>query len=190
MFKIILGLSIILVIVLLTVFVLSFQHITFKKDTKEEANETKEEVKETKEDTNEPTEEPNTTMTEANDIDQLATILTHKEPDEKRCCSIQKFDCSNKSAGCKSGIEKRCGVFAEKSCEEPMYACEVLGKDKCESYPTSVYCQYDYQNKQCVGNTINSQGGSEISCNIYDRLVNDNKYPNMQYNCENNLLSI
>jgi hypothetical protein len=190
MFKIILGLSIILAITLLTIFVLSIQHTTFKDTTTTTTTDTKTVKKDTSIPDTQP-EKTETTQLKESDVgeDALINPLHHKEPKDKKCCAIQKFDCANNIAGCVSGVEKRCGIFAQKSCEEPMFSCEVLDKDACMSYPTNVYCEYDSEQEQCISNTINSHGGSDISCDTFNTFVNDHNYPNMKYNCENNLIA-
>jgi hypothetical protein len=190
MFKMILGFGILLVIILLTVFILSIQHITFKKKDESKDDDTDGVNKDT-DDTditdgvNKDTDE--TDITEGSSVDDILAKLIHKEPKDAKCCHLQKFDCSNKSKGCIAGVEKRCGIFSESSCEEPMVECTTLNKKECTSYPENMYCEYDSNEEKCITTTINSHGGTEIPCDSYDILVKNN-YSHMQYNCENDLL--
>ncbi|QOI90245.1 hypothetical protein QKU58_gp086 [Pyramimonas orientalis virus] len=185
MLKILLGFGIVLTILLLTILILSIQHITFSSMFEKSPKEKKVVMKEKN--------DKDLDIKPVDSKDKVVTSLVSDDQDPEipqKCCHMQKYDCGNTSIGCISGVEKRCGAFAEKPCEEPMYDCNTLNEDSCKSYPSSIYCEFDETKKRCNTTTINSHGGSDITCEMFDKFITDKQYPNMKYNCENNLLGV
>jgi len=203
---IVIGFSIFLSIILLTVLILSFQHITITR---------KYEVKENSEDDNKEggaMEEPSNKSTVASEnestdqeekeqksssevaslllddglsSDEILSTLINKENERERCCFNTKFDCTSPT-NCVSGVEKRCGVFADKLCEESLIDCVLYDKVQCNTHPNNIFCEYNGATEKCE-NIPNAHGGHEIECSQFIRFKNIN-FPHMKYNCANNLL--
>ena len=201
---IIIGFSIFLSIILLTVLILSFQHITFtrkyevndKDDTETSPEESSSSPTTTDASTND-SSSPNTEsevqsssevavalLDEGSSTDEILSTLIHKDNENERCCFNTKFDCTSKT-NCVSGVEKRCGVFADKECSESLIECGLFNKEQCKEHPNHIFCEFNATTDKCE-NIPNAHGGSEIECSQFTRFKNIN-FPYMKYNCENNL---
>ena len=204
---IIIGFSIFLSIILLTVLILSFQHITFtrkyeeKKEDEETTNDEDNNQESTSPDvstnespevsTSESTSEQqsssvvaSTMLDEGLSTDEILSTLINKENEKERCCFSTKFDCTSRT-NCVSGVEKRCGVFADKECDESLLECGLFNEEQCKTHPNNIFCEYNGTTKKCE-NIPNAHDGSEIECSQFTRFKNTN-FPHMKYNCENNL---
>ena len=194
------GFSILLTIILLTVLILSLQHITFTRKYEEnKIDESEEDDKEpAPEKTPVPEKTPNESPTEqqqASDVasklldegsstDEILSTLINKESEKERCCFSTKFDCTSQT-NCVSGVEKRCGVFADKECNESLLECGLFNEEQCNTHPNNIFCEYNGTKEKCE-NIPNAHDGSEIECSQFIRFKNV-KFPHMKYNCENNL---
>lgn len=201
-------------IVLLTTLILSLQHITFSTTLTQEINEetTEDDTTDNNTDDNDDnnTDENNDNNTDndsdneedltenvetavqmlddGQDVDQILVELqnANREDIKQTCCFVTNFNCLGNE--CTSGVEKRCGVFADKSCEESMLNCTLFSKEDCNKRPNSVYCKYNEDESKCE-NKVNAHKGSELECSQYDRFK-ENKFPYMEYNCQNELIFI
>ena len=199
---IIIGFTICLSIILLTVLILSFQHISFIRKYKDDDIDDTDDTDDTEPS---PTESPsqnesssNTEHTEpqsSSDIasvlldeglstDEILSTLINKENEKERCCFSTKFDCTSPS-NCVSGVEKRCGLFADKECDESLIDCGLFNAEQCKQHPNNIFCEYDGTKGKCI-NIPNAHDGFEIECSQFTRFKNI-KFPYMKYNCENNL---
>lgn len=99
----------------------------------------------------------------------------------EKCCFMNKFRCNGDD--CKSGLEKRCGVFADKLCSETTHICDNLDKLSCTNSDNSNFCDYDKKNGKCI-EKVNPHDGFEISCEKYERFkkIGDFAYIN-EMNC-------
>lgn len=203
---IIIGFLIFLSIVLLTVLILSFQHITItRKYDVDHSHEGEGDTTETspKESSSSPTglsspesspnmeseqqsssEMASTLLDEGSSTDEILSTLINKENEKERCCFNTKFDCTSKT-NCVSGVEKRCGVFADRKCDESLIDCGLFNEEQCKEHPNDIFCEYNGTTGKCE-NIPNAHDGSEIECSQFTRFKNIN-FPHMKYNCENNL---
>ena len=198
---IVIGFSIFLLIILLTVLILSFQHITFTRKNVEKKSIDKDEATsniehDNQESTSESPEESttdqqssgvvvaSTMLDEGLSTDEILSTLINKENEKERCCFSTKFDCTSRTS-CVSGVEKRCGVFADRECDESLLECGLFNEEQCNSHPNNIFCKYNGSTKKCE-NIPNAHDGSEIECSQFTRFKNIN-FPHMKYNCENNL---
>tara|TARA_Y100000389_G_C17427376_1_gene500380 strand:+ start:1170 stop:1796 length:627 start_codon:yes stop_codon:yes gene_type:complete len=198
---IIIGFSICLSIILLTVLILSFQHITFTRkydenDTESSPTESSPiesspiESSPTESSTNIDSEQQSssevasTLLDEGLSTDEILSTLIHKENEKERCCFSNKFDCTSRT-NCASGVEKRCGIFADKECDESLIECGLFNEEQCKEHPNNIFCEYNGTTEKCE-NIPNAHDGSEIECSQFTRFKNIN-FPHMKYNCENNL---
>lgn len=207
MLQIVIGLTIILAIVVLTVFILSIQHISFSsifqkhetsKDVDNSSNDDpyieQEEIATNNDDVTETEVESSTTtqevsneetaqilLTEGRSTEEILTELQNKNIEEQRCCFINKFIKNDNTW--QSGVERRCNEFADKSCEETLYNCHtILEKEPCND---DMLCEFDIETSKCK-NIPNAHEGSEITCANFERFKRIN-FPNTEYNCNNNL---
>ena len=194
---IVIGFSILLSIILLTVLILSFQHITFKRKYEEHisnnndttnADDNQESPEESPEESS--TEQQSSSVVassmldEGLSTDEILSTLINKENENERCCFSTKFDCTSQT-NCVSGVEKRCGVFADRECDESLLECGLFNEEQCKTHPNNIFCDYNGTTKKCE-NIPNAHEGSEIECSQFTRFKNIN-FPHMKYNCENNL---
>jgi uncharacterized protein YxeA len=207
MLQIVIGLTIILAIVVLTVFILSIQHISFssifqKHETSEDVDNSSndysyiEQEKSTNNDDVTETEvESSTTtqvsneetaqilLTEGKSTEEILTELQNQNIEEQRCCFINKF--IKKDNTWQSGVERRCNEFADKSCEETLYNCHtILEKKPCND---NMLCEFDKETSKCK-NIPNAHEGSEITCANFQRFKGI-EFPNTEYNCNNDLFN-
>ena len=154
---IIIGFTICLSIILLTVLILSFQHISFIRKYKDDDIDDTDDTDDTEPS---PTESPsqnesssNTEHTEpqsSSDIasvlldeglstDEILSTLINKENEKERCCFSTKFYCTSPS-NCVSGVEKRCGLFADKECDESLIDCGLFNAEQCKQHPNNIFC--------------------------------------------------
>lgn len=197
MLQIVIGLSIVLAIVILTVFILTIQHVSFANifgngnntDKSDEVNE----ITSNESQTNEPSdtnsnssslvvEETATHMLkEGNSVDEILTELKTKNVEDQTCCFVNKFVKQN--GEWVAGAERRCNEFADKSCEESLYSCDtVLDKKECGD---NELCEFDEDSSKCK-NIPNAHDGSVLDCATFERLKRTN-FPNTQFNCQNDL---
>jgi hypothetical protein len=205
MLQIVIGLSIVLAIVILTVFILTIQHVSFAnifgnnkyKDeeeviTKTKTNDEKGDKQEVKQNessdskTNDSvvTEETAATqmLEEGKSVDEILTELKTKNVEDQTCCFVNKFVKQN--GEWLGGVERRCNEFAEKSCEESLYSCDtVLDKKECDD---NELCEFDEDSNKCK-NIPNAHEGSELDCATFERFKRIN-FPNTQFNCQNDLI--
>jgi hypothetical protein len=179
--SVIIGVLIVLLIILLTVVILSFQLITypsiFKSDVEEEEEDKKED-----EEVNDANDFDN--IEAGNDIDTSYAPLDVDPNRKEKCCYINNFHCP-KDRDCLSGVEKRCGHYADKDCNESMINCAVMNKDNCKSYPNNNYCAFTEHDNKCKQKE-SSRNGEEITCERFNRFKEAN-VPHMNYNCESDL---
>lgn len=198
-------------IVLLTTLILSLQHITFSltftQDINEETteNDTTEDndndeddnddddnndddKDDDEEDLTENVETAVQMLDDGEDVDQILVELQNasRENIKQTCCFVTNFNCLGND--CTSGVEKRCGVFADKGCEESMLNCTLFSKEDCNKRPNSVYCKYNEDESKCE-NKVNAHKGSDLECSQYDRFK-ENNFPHMEYNCQDELIFI
>lgn len=195
---IVIGATTILAILILTVFILSIQHISYSsifnknnKDVKKVIEITEEEPiikkiisKEKKTDKTEEIREIRTDMIlEGKNFDEIAgKIKDIKKSQDEKCCFNETF--SRRNNEWISGVEKRCGLFAEKECTESIHNCKFNNDETiCKK---DIYCEYDNKSNICK-NKPEAHRAYDISCSQFDRF-RDAKYPNIKYNCENDLL--
>lgn len=197
MLQIVIGLSIVLAIVILTVFILTIQHVSFANIFGNGNNKSDEVNVETRD---EPTyqsqsnessdlesdslvvEETATQMLEeGKSVDEILTELKTKNVEDQTCCFVNKFVKQN--GVWVAGAERRCNEFAEKSCEESLYSCDtVLDKKECDD---NELCEFDEDSSKCK-NIPNAHEGSAIDCANFERFKRIN-FPNTQFNCQNDL---
>lgn len=195
-----------LLVVLLTTFIISIQHITFasifdksvseEKETNEkETKKTVEKNKDTETDrhnTSDSTEQERRDairdmLESGKDVDTILYELKQQsEQISKKCCFVPKFNCSGNT--CVSGVEKRCNNVANKPCEESMLNCKLLDMDQCTKHPNSEFCQYDTTDKECK-NRMDTPNGYEIDCEKFAQFKSK-QFPNMEYDCNNQMLFI
>jgi len=185
-------------IVLLTTLILSLQHITFSPVLTQEIDEetTEDDNEHNNDDTLDDTEEDLTEnvqtavkmLDDGQDVDDILVELqnANRENIKQTCCFVTNFNCLGND--CTSGVEKRCGVFANKSCEESMLNCTLFSKEDCNKRPNSVYCKYNEDESKCE-NRVNGHKGSDLECSQYERFK-ENNFPHMEYNCQNELIFI
>ena len=102
----------------------------------------------------------------------------------EKCCFVNNYNCSGKK--CTSGVEKRCGHFANNDCKKSLKLCKFMNKNECNKKPNNnVYCEYDDISNQCVNRDMNY--GFEINCSKYDRFIKDD-LPHHELNCDTNLI--
>lgn len=101
----------------------------------------------------------------------------------EKCCFVNKYNCSGKE--CTSGVEKRCGHFANNDCSESLKLCKFMNKNECNKKPNNVYCKYDDVSNQCLNREMDY--GFEINCRKYDRFIKEG-LPHHELNCDKNLI--
>lgn len=112
--------------------------------------------------------------------------LKKSSSSNQKCCFLNKFRCDRKG-NCFSGVEKRCGVYANLLCSETTHLCNILDKSACGN---SANCDFNDETNECV-KKVNPHDGFEISCSNYERFKKQGDFENMlEYNCEEKLLFI
>lgn len=206
MLQIVIGLSIVLAIAILTVFILTIQHISFatifggvNRSSEEQKEDDNTNAPATTEDSEESSNEdpPNETddvlitnaetatllLNEGKSVDEILTELKTKNVEKQTCCFVNKFVKQN--GQWVSGVERRCNEFAEKSCEESLYSCDtVLDEQTCND---NELCEFDNETSKCK-NIPNAHEGSTIDCAKFERFKRIN-FPNTQFNCQNYLFN-
>ena len=205
MLQIVIGLSITLAISVLTVFILSIQHISFSsffqtnkqatvmndddhnndppssREVQEEEVVSSDDDDRTELTTAPPEETAQILLTQGKSAEEILTELQNKNIEEQRCCFVNKFIKNGDTW--QSGVERRCNEFADKSCEETLYNCHTnLEKKECND---NVLCEFDIESNKCK-NIPNAHEGSEITCANFQRFKRIN-FPNTEFNCNNDL---
>jgi len=103
--------------------------------------------------------------------------LKSSSTSNQKCCFLNKFRC-DKNGNCFSGVEKRCGAYANLLCSETTYLCNILDKS-------------NFGNSEKCVKKVNPHDGFEISCSNYERFKKQGDFKNIiEYNCEEKLLFI
>ena len=121
----------------------------------------------------------------------FTSVVNSNESNEKKlneniplekCCFVNKHNCSGKE--CTSGVEKRCGNFANDNCSNSLKLCKLLNKYECKKKPNNIYCEYDDLSNQCLKREMDY--GFEINCKKYDEFVKDGMQHH-ELNCDMNI---
>lgn len=128
------------------------------------------------------TQKENVLFTSVVNSNELKSTDENQKPDPlEKCCFVESYNCTGKE--CKSGVEKRCGYFANEDCKKSLKLCRFMNKNECNKKPNNVYCEYDNVSNQCMNREMDY--GFEINCSKYDRFIKEG-YPNHELNCDGN----
>lgn len=195
--SILLGSLICLTIIIITVFLLSFQHVTMQNmiQNNEENDVDKDEdmhKEDNKTDTNSKSKETNVLMNigeNENKIDIEETKLRKDKPEkvdnekdgdeDAKCCFVKKYKCNGSK--CTSGIQKRCGYFSGRSCDDSLVLCDLMTEKDCKLPPNNQYCEFNTDTNKCT-NIPNAHDGMEIDCATYERYKKAG-FMHTEYNC-------
>lgn len=200
--SILLGSLICLSIIIITIFILSFQHVTLPymievDDESDNEEDTDDDSSEKQKDDEEKETKNNALLHIGDDAGKTKDVkiennveLKEDEPqkinvdknldDDATCCFVNRYNCNGSE--CTSGIQKRCGYFAEKSCKDSLVLCDLMNENDCMLPPNNKYCSYDVDKKKCL-NVPNAHDGMEIDCATYDRYKKAG-FMHTEYNCE------
>ena len=124
-----------------------------------------------------------TSVVNSNELSPIDDKKMNKNITLEKCCFVNKYNCSGKE--CTSGVEKRCGHFANDDCSNSLKLCKFFNKNECNKKPNNVYCEYDDLSNQCINRDMDY--GFEINCGKYDRFVKEGMQHH-ELNCDENLI--
>jgi hypothetical protein len=103
-----------------------------------------------------------------------------------KCCFMNKYSCDKETGYCKSGVEKRCGVYSDLLCSQTTHLCRVLDEKQCKSKENKEHCVF--KNQSCQ-NAVNPFDAYEISCANYERFKRLGDFEFItEHNCQEKLV--
>lgn len=126
-----------------------------------------------------------------NDYITFSDLVQHtstlNEPNSNaKCCFMNKYSCDEKTGYCKSGVEKRCGVYSDLLCSQTTHLCKILDETQCKSKENKEHCVF--KNQTCQ-NAVNPFDAYEISCANYERFKRLGDFEFItEHNCQEKLL--